>query len=99
MLNTYSFMKLGIIMFLVPWPGVPGKWFWLNLNSPLSNAIQDNRAACSGAVGMEKLVNPSRIGFRAASAVAHSEGKAALAQDEAVGTTERSWGKVKGFWQ
>ena len=77
-------------MHLVPWPGLPGKWFWLNLNSPLSKAIQDNRAACSGAVVMEYLVNPSRIGFRAAEAVAHSEGKEALAQDEALGTTERS---------
>lgn len=46
---------------------------------------------------MEYLVNPSRIGFRAAEAVAHSEGKEALAQDEALGTTERSWVKPKGF--
>lgn len=45
---------------------------------------------------MEYLVNPSRIGFRAAEAVAHSEGKGASVQDEAVGTIERSWDWVKG---
>lgn len=45
---------------------------------------------------MEYFVNPSRIGFRAADAVAHSEGKEALTQDEALGTTERSWVKPKG---
>jgi len=54
------------------------------------------RAACSGEVVTEYLVNPSIIGLSAAEAVAHSEGKGALSQEVAFGTIERSWGRLMG---
>ena len=76
----------------VPWPGRPGagKWFWLNLSSPLSNAIQDSRAACSGAVLMAYLEKEAMRGATAPDAVAHSLGNWAPVQVDDVGMIETS---------
>lgn len=87
---AYSLTNVGDIIFLHPWPGTPGKWFWLYLKSALSKAIQERRAACSAAVVMLYCAKEEMRGSTAEEAVAHSAAMGALAHEAEVGAMEIS---------
>lgn len=46
--SAYSRLKLAICIFLVPCPGLPGKWLMAYLKSAVSKAIKERSADISG---------------------------------------------------